>query len=205
MDKEIEEIRKRRRAEQRAARIHEVINATGWTEEKALEEMNYARKKLKISFREYCSYQLFRYDKEKLADVYQDLLSVEIKEKKRKEESDTLEFQKYYIQKIIEKTGWSEALTKEKIEKARKNVGCTYRRYFHREYFLYRMYELGEEEQKEIMLWDHSRKISQKYNVNKDFTVLTNNKEESNTYFQKFMKRPWCINRNVTLEGFLHT
>lgn len=203
MDKEIEEIRKRRRAEQRAARINEVINATGWTEEKALEEMDYARKNLKISFGEYSRYQLFKYEKEKLADVYQDLLSEENRKKKRKEESDALEFQKYYVEKIMEKTGWSESLTEEKIEKARQNVGCTYKRYFYREFFLYRMYELGEDAQKKIMLWDHSRKISQMYNVNKSFTVLTNNKEESNTYFHKFMKRPWCINRNITCGEFL--
>ena len=53
MDKEIEKIRKRRRTEQRTARISEVVSATGWTEEKALEEMEYARKNLKISFGEY--------------------------------------------------------------------------------------------------------------------------------------------------------
>lgn len=203
MDKEIEKIRKRRRNEQRAARISEVVSGTGWTEEKALEEMDYVRKNFKISFGEYSRYQLFQYDKEKLADVYQTLLAEEKREKKKKEESDALEFQKYYVEKVMERTGWPEALTKENIEKARQNVGCTYKRYFHREYFLYRMYELGADEQKEIMIWDDSRKISQMYNVNKSFTVLTNNKEESNTYFHKFMKRAWCLNRNITSAEFL--
>lgn len=203
MDKEIEKIRKRRRAEQRAARINEVINATGWTEEKALEEMDYARNKLKISFKDYSDYQLFKYDREKLEDVYKGILFEERREKKKKEALETIEFQKHYVKKIMERTGWSESLTEEKIEKARLNVGCTYKRFFYKEFFSYRMYEMGEDEQKEIMLWDHSRKISQMYDVNRNFVTLAKNKEESNTYFNKFMKRPWCINRNVTYEEFL--
>ena len=203
MDKEIEKIRKRRRTEQRTARISEVVSATGWTEEKALEEMEYARKNLKISFGEYSRCQLFKYDKEKLAEAYQNLLSEERKEKKKKEEADTLEFQKYYVEKVMERTGWSEALTEENIEKARKNVGCTYRRLFYKEYFVYRMYEMEAYEQREVMLWDHSRKISQMYDTNRYFVTLAKNKEESNTYFHKFMKRPWCINRKITCEAFL--
>lgn len=203
MDKEIEKIRKRRRAEQRAARINEVINATGWTEEKALEEMDYARNKLKISFKDYSDYQLFKYDREKLEDVYKGILFEERREKKKKEALETIEFQKHYVKKIMERTGWSESLTEEKIEKARLNVGCTYKRFFYKEFFSYRMYEMGEDEQKEIMLWDHSRKISQMYDVNRNFTTLARNKEEANTYFHKFMKRSWCINRNITCEEFL--
>lgn len=100
------------------------------------------------------------------------------------------------IMEIIEKTGWSYERANSELSKAEERTKCT-----PKEYILYRFYELSEHEQDEVFTIAASREIRKEYDK-KSVTSLFLNKEKTNKFFSKYVKRPWCVNTKISLQDF---
>ena len=80
----------------------------------------------------------------------------------------------------MEHTGWSREKTIEKMEAALTLIGVdTYHDYFYKEYFMFNMYNMTEEEQKRVAIFYHSKKISDRYMADSYFAKILKNKEKS--------------------------
>lgn len=192
------EKRKEERARQREYVISLVMEETGWTHDFALKKMKGAKRRAGISFNNYYIYNFHEVPKNRQKNAWQEILN-----KGKEERESTLIHHKVkaereeYIEKIMQITGWSREVTENRLRAARKNTGCTYK-----EYYTYGFFNLKEEEQKQMALIACSQKLSEKYNVNRLFLSLIQNKEKSNRYFEKWLGRNWCVNKKVTFEEF---
>ena len=100
----------------------------------------------------------------------------------------------------MERTGWDYESTKAKLLATIERTGCT-----PTEFFLYRFYELTEEEQDTYYIAKYQKLFQKKYGVDKDFVALLYDKERTNNYFAEYVRRPWCVNTKVTFEQFNDT
>ena len=101
------------------------------------------------------------------------------------------------VKKVMERTGWDYESTKEKLLATIERTGCT-----PTEFFLYRFYELTEEQQDTYYIAKYQKIFQKKYGVDKDFVALLYDKERTNNYFAEYVRRPWCVNTKVTFEQF---
>lgn len=173
----------------REQRIRRVMEQTGWTYDFTAEQMADARKRLGVSYKEYLTYRLFSVPVEEQKQKYEEAVLQTRQKAKEKQEC--------IIVKVMEATGWDHDFTKNRIEEARERTGCTYN-----EYLIYRFYELDEAGQAEVFVSHESKKITAKYNVDKEFVNILYNKELSNLYFSEYLKRPWCVNTKISYESF---
>ena len=104
------------------------------------------------------------------------------------------------VKKVMERTGWDYESTKAKLLATAERTGCT-----PTEFFLYRFYELTEEEQDTYYIAKYQKLFQKKYGVDKDFVALLYDKERTNNYFAEYVRRPWCVNTKVTFEQFCDT
>ena len=104
------------------------------------------------------------------------------------------------VKKVIERTGGDYDSVKEKLLATIERTGCT-----PTEYFLYRFYELTEEEQDTYYIAKYQKLFQKKYGTDKDFVALLYDKERTNNYFAEYVRRPWCVNTKVTFEQFNET
>ena len=104
------------------------------------------------------------------------------------------------IPKVMERTGWDRETTEARMIEGCKRTGAT-----PNEYFLYRFYELSEEEQDTYYIAKYQKVFQKKYGTNKDFVDLLYDKERTNNYFAEYVRRPWCVNTKVTFEQFEET
>lgn len=104
------------------------------------------------------------------------------------------------VKKVMERTGWDYESTKAKLLATAERTGCT-----PTEFFLYRFYELTEEEQDTYYIAKYQKIFQKKYGVDKDFVALLYDKERTNNYFAEYVRRPWCVNTKVTFEQFSDT
>lgn len=104
------------------------------------------------------------------------------------------------VKKVVERTGWDYESTKEKLLATIERTGCT-----PTEFFLYRFYELTEEQQDTYYIAKYQKIFQKKYGVDKDFVALLYDKERTNNYFAEYVRRPWCVNTKVTFEQFNET
>lgn len=185
---EILEERAQRRKEKKG-RIKRIVKATGWTPEKAEAEMMAAEKERGISNADFMKYKLY----EVPADEQKNRMAKRLEEKRQK----ALAEKEHYIECTMKATGWDRETTVEKITEAQKRTGCLYE-----EYFICKFYTMTPEQQEQFYLVCHSKMMRDKYDVNKQFNYTINNKEKTNQYFDKFLKRPWCVNTKVSLEEF---
>ena len=101
------------------------------------------------------------------------------------------------VKKVMERTGWDYESTKAKLLATIERTGCT-----PTEFFLYRFYELTEEQQDTYYIAKYQKIFQKKYGVDKDFVALLYDKERTNNYFAEYVRRPWCVNTKVTFEEF---
>lgn len=214
---------------QRDKNILMVAQKAGWDYLYTEEQMKHSKEYLGISFSDYKKYNFYQLSyKEQINEYYKILnkkdkntvqqinrlervvkgnrLTTLMEEKKwdynqaadylleNKEDAPLL---KNAIEKVMRITNWNEEYTRKKILESRKSVGCTYK-----EYVLYRFYQLDIEEQKKFFLIKDSKILSNKYDTNKKFKKMLGDKELTNQYFEKYMKRSWCVNTKVSLEEF---
>ena len=104
------------------------------------------------------------------------------------------------VKKVMERTGWDYESTKAKLLATAERTGCT-----PTEFFLYRFYELTEEEQDTYYIAKYQKLFQKKYGVDKDFVALLYDKERTNNHFAEYVRRPWCVNTKVSFEQFCET
>lgn len=168
--------------------INIVCKRTGWDKDKAKEEMDKARKN-GISYLKYIQKE-FWLGSEKRNDLITKFI---VKDKKRISSN-----KEYYIQKICEKTGWSYGKAELEVLKAKVNCGCSYE-----DYFVFKLYELSPNEQREYVTLDLFKKMRIKYNSHFKGFKYFDDKGRFNTIFSDLISRKWFINENLTYEQFL--
>ena len=104
------------------------------------------------------------------------------------------------VKRVMERTGWDYETTKAKMLATIDRISCT-----PTEFFLYRFYELTEEEQDTYYIAKYQKLFQKKYGTNKDFVALLYDKERTNNHFAEYVRRPWCVNTKVTFEQFSET
>ena len=104
------------------------------------------------------------------------------------------------IKRVMKRTGWDHETTRAKMLETIERTGCT-----PTEYFLYRFYELTEEEQDTYYIAKYQKMFQKKYGVDKDFVKLLYDKERTNNYFAEYVRRPWCVNTKVSFKRFKDT
>lgn len=102
-----------------------------------------------------------------------------------------------YVQKIMHKAGLEHDIVETGFWDTRKRTGC-----MPKEYYLYGMYDMTEEQQKATLVASIQKSLQTKYDVNKDFVSMLRDKERTNIFFAKYIRRPWCVNTKVTFEQF---
>lgn len=112
-------VEKKQKNELKEQRIRTVMEKTGWTYDFAVEQIEDARKRLGVSYKEYLLYNLFNVHAEE--QKYEEaLLQTRQKAEERRES---------VIAEIMATTGWDHDFAKNKIEEARERTGCTYKGY----------------------------------------------------------------------------
>lgn len=178
--------------EQKERDIASIMKKTGWSYQKTVEEVEALKKQLGVTFFDYNKYNLHKVAKEDLESKYK-----EIQAKKQENKQKLAEAREHCINGVINQTGWERAVVEAKIDEAIKRTGCRYK-----EYLLYRFFELTEEEQDQIPIMSFTAKLTKKFNVNAEFARMLDDKARTNIFFSEFMRRPWCVNTDVTLEDF---
>ena len=103
------------------------------------------------------------------------------------------------LRSVAEETGWSMEYTRQQYRQCRKLTGC-----LPFEYRLYRMYELTEAEQAEVLLHADSMKLFNKYNGSEraDLLKLYDDKIYTDRYFSEYLGRKWTATVGLSLSGF---
>lgn len=184
---------KKKNNEAREKHIKGIMEATGWTREQTIAQVKDAKKRLGISYGDYNRNAFYNIPVEEQKAKYDEVL--ERKERRRK---NTEKKNEKSIAGVMAATGWDRETTEAKILEAQGRTGCTYK-----EYLIYKFYELTEAEQEKVFVAKFSRKITAKYDVNREFNDMLYNKEKTNIYFSKYLRRPWCVNTKITLEEFI--
>lgn len=183
--------RRAKRKQKREKAITSIMEKSGWSREETIEQVEEAKKRFGITYVDYNKYNFHNVAKEEQESKYKKIL-----EKKKKKEIQKKEQEKI-LASVMEETGWEREKAKQEIELASQRTGCAWK-----EYLLYRFYELTEEEQGKVFLMDFSKKLGNKYDVDREFQSMLRNKEKTNIYFSEYMKRPWCVNNKIGFSEF---
>lgn len=170
-------------------RIQTIITETGWSKEKAVDELNAAKEK-GISNYNYVGLQLYKYPQDQHIKILKDH-EKQVKREKRREVNE-------YYGKIMDKTGWSKEKALQTVADAQERTGCTVK-----EFFIYHFYEFTPEQQSEIFLTCDSKKIMEKFDVDRELFGILCNKALTNQNFSKCVKRPWCVNIYTSRSEFV--
>lgn len=176
----------------RERNIQDVMKKTGWSRWRTILQMRIARKRLGISSRAYNRYNFYRIPMKDQKAAYQKILDE--KQQKKEEKAQDREAA---VEAVMQATGWNYTTTVAKIREARKRTGCTYK-----EYRMYQFYNLSKKVQNELFLIRLSKQIAAKYDVSAKFNTIFCNKELTNAYFSKYLRRPWCVNTKISFEEF---
>lgn len=169
--------------------IESIMTETGWKREKVEKTLREVKDKYEITAKNYIKYEMY-----KLTDRQIKEKLVEIQEKKVEKDDEKKDV---VIAKVMEATGWSHDEAVANIEEAVSRTECTYK-----EYLGYQFWNVPVELQNNIFMINHSKKLSEKYDVNKGFSSVLTNKNLANEYFDKWMKRNWGVNTEMSLEDF---
>lgn len=170
-------------------RVIVVMDNTGWDHDKAMSHINMVKDKYSINSEDYVRYELYNAPDDGFMEYY----NKKIEEKR----ADYRAKREECVQKVMKKTGWDHDHAKAMMDDCIKRTHCT-----PKEFVIYRMYDLTEEEQDKVFLAYHSKQIMAKYDVSKNFITVLRNKELTNEMFADLIKRAWCVNNKVTLDQF---
>lgn len=184
--------RKERRKRFREQCIALAMEHRGWTREQAEEHLDATKKRTGMGYLEYRRYYFFNIPEEEQMQRYSEIR----KSKEARSNRHGNETSKF-IDYITGVTGWEKADVKEKVRKAKEYAGATLK-----DYYAFKFWEIDEAEQKTYFTQKDSNKISAKYDTNELHRDILLNKELSCIHFSDFLRRPWCINRNISFEEF---
>lgn len=181
---------RKKKAEASNRFVELVCVKSGWDFDHAKEEMLKTKRAYGYTFKQYYKNNLF----ESPFEEQQERFKQEVADRRERIRAN----RENYLSKIIEKTGWERKYAIAVVHEASERTGCTYE-----EFFLYKFYELNEEEQADVFLQKESKKITKKYNVNREFVNILYDKELSNVYFDKYLGRAWCVNTKISEDEFV--
>ena len=160
--------------------IDRVVEATGWTRDDAIKEMDRVKEKFGLSYFKYCSYRFFT------------LSDYEIKEK-LKGWKENLSKQ---IEYAMQESGWSKSEVRFHMNKVRTVYA------FPPDYYvLYRMWELTDEQIDTYARRKDSDRLYAKYNK-KESAAILKNKELFDKVYKDYIKRKFWINKDPNFEEF---
>jgi len=161
--------------------IDVVCEATGWSREDAIKEMDRTCKKFDINYHKYCTYRFFT-----LTD----------KEKKEKivEYRQVLKNQQ---ELVARESGWDMKRVRVHMNKVRTvyDIPPDY-------YVLYRLWELTDEQINTYARRKDSNRLFAKYNV-KEETLVLKNKEQFDRKYKEYIKRKFWVNKDTDYDEFL--
>lgn len=170
--------------------IKKVIEKTDWGWYKSALTMQDARKSTGVSFNDYNKYNLYKYQKNELAD--------EVKKIKENEKSQNKKIRPREIRHaIMEKTGWSEDVVKQRFAEAKERTGCSLS-----EYYKYNFFEKTQLQQEQLFLTCHNKEMYKKYKPDDQLVGIVCDKEKSNVFLEEYLHRAWCANYRIKEEEF---
>jgi len=198
----LDRYRKEERIRLRKTCIGLIRNQEHCTKEKAKEKLDRIRTDLKLQYDEILQLEAWAFSLDSLEADYAKALEKKQQARHERKHEIYREEKQYFVQRVMDKTGWSREETISRIEKVRKMLDCDYVSYFYKEYYIFNLYSMTEEQQKGVYLFCHSQKFRVHCDVNMNLVRILKNKEETNLYFSEFIKCPWCVNVRVTFEEF---
>lgn len=174
--------------------IAEVMEETGWSYHQTVKEIEDAQIRTGINYTEYLKHKFYTIPIEEQGKKFRKILESNAKKNLKSERSKLM-----YVAKTMAATGWGFDETEKKMMEARRRTSCMYK-----EYFLYRFYELDEQQQDEIFVANMASKILKKFNKDNPFVEIFNDKSKTNTMFSSYLRRPWCVNNKVSQEEFVN-
>ena len=189
-----QEILKNREVEKRRKRaaIRNVMEMTGWDKETAVREMDDAKQRIGISYRDYSRFAIFNFTKDEQEAAYRSALSKAAKRKERLEKK-----REKFIHEVMEATGWSYDEAVAHMDHATKISGAEYK-----DYVAFKFWEIPDELQATYFTKGDSNALRAKYNTSKKNTYCFMNKNEFNEIFSDYLGRPWSYNHDISLEEF---
>ncbi|NBH60262.1 hypothetical protein D1155_01060 [Anaerotruncus sp. 80] len=178
-------LKKQKRKEEN---ILSVMSKTGWSREKTVAQIEDARQRLGITYKDYNRYEFYKIPINEQESEYQR------KEAQRKRKAEKNE---KFLHTVMENTGWSYEVAKEKMEESKAKCGAEYK-----DYVAYRFWETDEETQKTYFTKGDANALRKKYNTNKENVACFRNKNEFNEVFGDCLGRVWTYNKDVSLEEF---
>lgn len=180
--------RKEQRKQNNEFYINAVCEKTGWDRDKAIKEMDIAKKNgvsyLKYVQKEFWLGTAVRNKRVGTAVVADKKRIADNKEK--------------YVKAVCDATGWSAGKAELEINKAKVNCGSSYE-----DYVVFKLYELSPEEQRQYVTLDLFEKMRIKYNSHFKAFEYFDDKGKFNTVFSDLITRKWFLNENLTYEQFL--
>ncbi len=172
--------------------IELAMREKGWTRKQAKADLKECRDRTGATYKEYRRYYLFNIPKEEQAELLSEIretgdLKVKVKKEKKNMQIDV----------IAEATGWDREKVKEMVGRARDTSGATVK-----DYYALRLWEVDPKDYNKYFTSNVSTAMSEFYNTNPFYRDIIMNKEQTSRYFNDFMRRPWAVNRDVTLEEF---
>ena len=183
-------------AERREKCIADAMEKTGWSLEEATKQVDDAKKRLDMAYLVYMEHDFCLLTPEEQEEKLKEVRAARLPQQEawaRQIECS----RNIVINKVMKKTGWDRDTTVAKIQDAVARTGCTYN-----EYFTYKFYELEDELQDQIFLMSFSKKLTAKYTTDRKFGKMLCNKAATNFYFTDCVKRPWCMNSDISFEEF---
>lgn len=160
--------------------IDRVCEATGWSRDKAIKEMDRVKEKFGISYFKYCTYRFFAMTDEQIVAKLEEW---QTDARKR-------------VEYVMKESGWDKKQVKFHMNKVRTvyDIPAEY-------YVLYRLWELSDEQIKNYARRKDSNRLFAKYNDKEEAAILRR-KELFDEYYKDYIKRKFWINRDTNLDEF---
>lgn len=195
-EEQSEWLRNRRlRRRKRSNLVKAVAGITGWTEKHAKEEMDAARDKYGVSYWVYYRHECWNKTPEEMKAAQKKYLN----NRRAKADKEAAE-KETAVRNVMDYLGVSEEEAESVIAESVAETDCLYA-----EFNEFEMYKYPMEVQKQMFLKNFSNKISLKYETDFEVAALLRDKKKSNEAFKEYVRRPWCMNRDVSFEEFCET
>lgn len=182
-------------ASDRERHIESIMAKTGWTHDETVEKVTAAIKNVGINYTRYDNLDFHLVPEHKQAEEYKKLLeerTAKTKSEKRAKKNEKL------IHTVMENTGWTYEMAKEKMDHSTEICGAEYK-----DYAAYRFWELDDATQRTYFTKGMANALRKKYNTNKKNINCFVNKNEFDEVFSDFLGRPWAHVPNVSYEEFV--
>lgn len=188
-------ITKQRRRKRKKYFVQAVASLAGWDEEYAKRQMEKARKEQGVDYFVYYRFNCWEKTPEE-----QKLEMEKYRERRQRKANKEREEKELAIKNVMSYAGVSEKEAAKIIAESVDKTQCKYEEYNEFEMFKYPM-----EVQEQLFLKNFSDKLSLKYETDFTLSRLLSDKEASNKKFSKYIRRPWCLNRDISFEEFRKT